>query len=134
MWSVCNYYFIVRCYWLRFFLWRMWLCGNFPSTLRIQEVHHLGIIYSCDQCDYSSTDSASLMQHNDIKHKGVRYSCKKCKHFATIPAWLKRQDKENILESHIFAIYVIALQHQNKILRFTKKTKHNMSEWKTKFG
>ena len=50
---------------------------------RHKESAHLGVKYSCNQCDYQFTQQGSLTKHIHSKHEGVKYACDQCDHQAT---------------------------------------------------
>ena len=61
------------------------------SLLRHQQSKHVGVKfkYSCNKCDYQATDSRSLKRHQQSKHEGVRYSCDQCEYHSTQQCHLK---------------------------------------------
>ena len=54
-------------------------------------VHHR-IRYPCDQCHYSASQSAHLKRHKEARHQGIKYPCNQCDYLAS------RKDK---LKDHI---------------------------------
>ena len=45
--------------------------GTQPALSLHKRTKHLGIRYSCDQCDYSSNYKGSLKKHKEYKHQGT---------------------------------------------------------------
>ena len=43
-----------------------------------KEEKHKGIIYSCDQCEFTTPRQGNLKQHKHTKHIGIKYMCDIC--------------------------------------------------------
>ena len=55
---------------------------------------HVGVRYSCDQCDYLAKRSGNSKIHKESKYEGVRYPCDQCQYIATQSNNLKKH-KQN---------------------------------------
>ena len=66
------------------------------STSRSKElaIHtkqdHTDISFVCDLCDYEGTQAGNLKTHKEIIHQGVRYPCDKCEYKASTPVLRSR--------------------------------------------
>ena len=54
---------------------------NFQSVTGLQghiNSKHLGLKYSCNQCNHQTSDKGNLSKHKKSVHEGIKYSCNKC--------------------------------------------------------
>ena len=62
-------------------------------TLHI-EVHHEGLRFGCDQCDYVALRKDKLRDHILAIHEGIRYGCKMCEYQAKRKDTLLKHEKK----------------------------------------
>ena len=55
-------------------------------------VHHKGIRYPCDFCEYKATCKSHLGKHVDTQHKGVQYYCDQCDYSTTRKETMKMHE------------------------------------------
>ena len=66
--------------------------ANYQSHLRTHKMAvHMGIKYSCNQCDMKFMEQGSLKTHEMLVHEGIRYSCNQCDFKANYKSYLKTQ-------------------------------------------
>merc|ERR1719470_505200 len=57
------------------------ICEYKSGRYKLEEhkrTKHLGITYSCDECDFRARSKNNLSQHIKSKHEGIRYKCNHC--------------------------------------------------------
>ena len=69
------------------------VCGKNYKTQRNLRLHvqaeHLGIKFTCYQCNYQATTNGSLKAHIQSLHEKIKYSCHRCDYQATTKGGLK---------------------------------------------
>ena len=50
--------------------------------------YHEGVKYTCNQCNYQTTEKSNLTKHIVSLHEGGKYACKQCGHQATSQYYL----------------------------------------------
>ena len=78
--------------------WLLLIPLNYPQSpakhLKQQgQIKHFCKPFSCAQCDYKSTTSASLRQHESIHIKENIFSCTRCDYKSTTSASLKEHEE-----------------------------------------
>ena len=58
------------------------------------EVHHEGLRFGCDQCDYVALRKDKLRDHILAIHEGIRYGCKMCEYQAKRKDTLLKHEKK----------------------------------------
>ena len=55
-------------------------------------VKHIGLMLSCDKCDYKSSNSSTLLSHKRTIHEKVKYPCSQCEQKFTCNASALRHE------------------------------------------
>ena len=67
---------------------------------RHKQYKHMGVRYSCGQCEYQATKQSHITTHKQSKHMGVRYSCDQCEYQSTIQSNLTRHKQSKHMGVH----------------------------------
>jgi len=70
-----------------------YVTGSSASLIRHIEGRHEGKRFKCDICDYTVMHKNNLKEHKATKHLGIRYQCSECPYTATLKRNLKNHVK-----------------------------------------
>ena len=68
----------------KIFLQQMWLSSHYRlKSGSPQGAAHVGVKYSCRQCDHQTSSKGDIAQHKRSVHVGVKYVCRQCNYQVT---------------------------------------------------
>ena len=51
---------------------------NYEATQKDHLITHIGVVYSCNECDFKTARKSSLWLHKRTKHDGRIFKCDQC--------------------------------------------------------
>jgi len=93
-----------------------------PGRPKGSKNHHpapkdLDVLRVCDECDFTTKDLKTLLEHNDVEHKGVEYCCFHCD--------FKAKFKSKLIK-HIGSIHKFVCSSCNQLFGGKRELKRHM--------